>query len=43
MTLVADIGCPECERTRSVHKLAIGRYRCAACDREFSLDEAHPR
>lgn len=42
MTVVADIGCPECGLTGPVYKLSIGRYRCSECDREFTLEEADP-
>lgn len=36
MTLLVDIGCPECGRTGPVRKVDIGVYRCADCDREFT-------
>lgn len=36
MTVLVDIGCPDCGRKRSVRKRGLGRYRCAECDREFT-------
>jgi len=36
MTLVVDIGCPDCGRKRPVRKAGLGRYRCANCGREFT-------
>lgn len=39
MTLLVDIGCPECGRKGPVRKRGLGRYYCAACDREFTQDE----
>jgi len=42
MSLLVDIGCPDCGRTRPVRKVAIGTYRCAECDREFTQSEAVP-
>jgi len=37
MTLLVDIGCPECDRRGSVLKRGLGRYYCEECDREFTL------
>ncbi|MFB6164944.1 MAG: hypothetical protein ABEJ31_07280 [Haloarculaceae archaeon] len=36
MTLVVDISCPDCDRVRSVVKVAIGEYRCTDCGCEFT-------
>jgi ribosomal protein L37AE/L43A len=39
MTLLVDIGCPDCGRTGSVRKRGLGRYYCTECDREFTQGE----
>ena len=39
MTLLVDIGCPDCGRKRSVRKRGLGRYYCEECDREFTQEE----
>lgn len=36
MTILVDIGCPDCGRTESVRKVGIGTYRCVECGREFT-------
>ncbi len=42
MSVLVDIACPECERTRTVRKVAIGRYRCEECDVAFSQADVLP-
>ncbi|MFB6084199.1 MAG: hypothetical protein ABEJ94_08145 [Halorientalis sp.] len=42
MTLLVDITCPSCGRTRPVRKIAIGTYRCGDCDREFTEADVRP-
>jgi transposase-like protein len=39
MTVLVDIGCPDCGRTEPVRKVGIGRYRCGECGREFTESE----
>lgn len=39
MTLLVDIGCPDCGRKHSVRKRGLGRYYCEECDREFTQAE----
>lgn len=36
MTLLVDIGCPDCGRKHPVRKRGLGRYYCEACDRTFT-------
>lgn len=36
MTLLVDIGCPDCGRKRTVRKRGLARYYCEECDREFT-------
>jgi tRNA(Ile2) C34 agmatinyltransferase TiaS len=36
MTVLVDIGCPDCGRTEPVRKVGIGRYRCDECGSEFT-------
>lgn len=36
MTLLVDIGCPECGRKSTVRKQDIGRYYCEDCEHEFT-------
>jgi len=42
MTVVVDIACPNCERTRTVRKVAIDRYRCDDCGEEFGQGDVVP-
>ncbi|WP_424019234.1 hypothetical protein ACOZ4N_07110 [Halorientalis pallida] len=42
MTLLVDIACPSCGRTRPVRKVAIGTYRCGDCGREFTEADIDP-
>lgn len=42
MTLLVDIGCPECGRKRSVSKRDLGRYYCKECDRVFTQTDVEP-
>jgi ribosomal protein L37AE/L43A len=42
MTVLVDIDCPECGRTATVRKLALGRYRCGDCGTEFSQEDVLP-
>lgn len=39
MTLLVEIGCPNCGRKRTVRKRDLGRYYCEECDLEFTQDE----
>jgi predicted nucleic acid-binding Zn-ribbon protein len=39
MTVLVDIGCPDCGRTEPVRKVGIGRYRCEECGRVFTESE----
>lgn len=36
MSLLVDIGCPNCGRKTPVRKRDLGRYYCEACDRTFT-------
>jgi ribosomal protein L37AE/L43A len=42
VTLVVDIACPSCGRTRTLRKVAIGTYRCGDCGRAFTEGEIDP-
>lgn len=42
MTAVVDIRCPDCGLVEPVEKVAIGRYRCGNCGREFSREDVVP-
>jgi transposase-like protein len=39
MTLLVEIGCPDCGRKQPVRKRGLGRYYCEECDREFTQAE----
>lgn len=42
MTLVIDVGCPECGRKAAVRKVDLGEYRYGACDAAFSTEDVLP-
>lgn len=42
MTLLVDISCPACDRTRPVEKVGIGEYRCDECGCEFTQADVRP-
>ena len=42
MTVVVDISCPNCERTQTVRKIEIDRYRCEECGEEFDQADVLP-
>lgn len=37
--IVVDITCPDCGRTRTVQKVALGEYRCVECEASFSPED----
>ena len=39
MTLLVDIGCPDCGRNRTVEKRGLDRYYCTECDRAFTSED----
>lgn len=39
MSLLVDIGCPDCGRKTTVRKRGLGRYYCEACDRTFTQSD----
>lgn len=42
MTVLVDIDCPDCGRSRPVEKIALGRYGCDDCGIEFSQEDVLP-
>lgn len=42
MAVPLDIACPNCDAIDPVRKLALDRYRCTACDTEFSPEDVIP-
>ncbi|MFC4551331.1 MULTISPECIES: hypothetical protein [Halorussus] len=42
MTLLVDIGCPDCGRKRTVEKRGLDRYYCTECDRAFTSEDVLP-
>lgn len=42
MSLLVDIGCPDCGRKTTVRKRGLGQYYCEACDRTFTQADVVP-
>lgn len=42
MTAVVDIACPDCGEVEAVAKVALDRYRCGECGREFGPQDVLP-